>query len=147
APEPAQQQGPGGRAHGGRGRCGAARRGAGQGGAHPGGVPRQVGSRTFPKAGRTQVERPSRNLLPITDKAMKYISTRGGVAPQSFEDVVLAGLAPDGGLFVPESLPSYSTEEIASWAGLPYTELAFRVMAPFIDGAVPDEELRRIIAI
>ncbi|MFA5549504.1 MAG: threonine synthase [Porticoccaceae bacterium] len=77
---------------------------------------------------------------------MKYISTRGGVAPQSFEDVVLAGLAPDGGLFVPESLPAYSTEEIASWAGLPYTELAFRVMAPFIDGAVPDEELRRIIA-
>ncbi|HLS99592.1 MAG TPA: threonine synthase, partial [Porticoccaceae bacterium] len=77
---------------------------------------------------------------------MKYISTRGGVAPQSFEDVVLAGLAPDGGLFVPESLPAYSTEEIASWAGLPYTELAFRVVAPFIDGAVPDEELRRIIA-
>ena len=77
---------------------------------------------------------------------MKYISTRGGVAPQSFEDVVLAGLAPDGGLFVPETLPRFSAEEIAGWAGLPYTELAFRVMAPFIDGAVPDEALRRIIA-
>lgn len=76
---------------------------------------------------------------------MKYISTRGGVAPQSFEQVVLAGLAADGGLFVPESLPSFSVEDIAGWRGLSYTELAFRVMAPFVDGAVPDDELRRII--
>ncbi|MFA5493179.1 MAG: threonine synthase [Porticoccaceae bacterium] len=76
---------------------------------------------------------------------MKYISTRGGVAPQSFEQVVLAGLAPDGGLFVPQTLPAYSAEEIAGWAGLSYAELAFRVMAPFVAGAVPDDELRRII--
>ena len=41
---------------------------------------------------------------------MKYISTRGGVAPQNFEDVVLTGLAPDGGLFVPETLPTFSRE-------------------------------------
>jgi threonine synthase len=76
---------------------------------------------------------------------MKYISTRGGVSPQNFEDVVLTGLAPDGGLFVPETLPSYSKAEIASWATLSYTELAFKVMAPFVNGAIPDAELKRII--
>ncbi|MFA5632506.1 MAG: threonine synthase [Porticoccaceae bacterium] len=76
---------------------------------------------------------------------MKYISTRGGVTPQTFEDVVLAGLAPDGGLFVPESLPRLSRDEIASWAGLDYRSLAFRVMAPFVAGAIPDAELKRII--
>jgi threonine synthase len=76
---------------------------------------------------------------------MKYISTRGGVEPQSFEDVVLTGLAPDGGLFVPQNVPTFSQQEIASWAGLHYNELAFKVMAPFVAGAIPDEELKRII--
>ncbi len=54
---------------------------------------------------------------------MKYISTRGGGEPQNFEDVVLTGLAPDGGLYVPEELPTFSTEEIASWAGLSYIRI------------------------
>lgn len=76
---------------------------------------------------------------------MKYISTRGGVAPQSFEDVVLTGLAPDGGLFVPQTVPTFSKEEIASWAGLPYNELAFKIMAPFVAGAIPEDELKKII--
>ncbi len=76
---------------------------------------------------------------------MKYISTRGGVAPQSFEDVVLTGLAPDGGLFVPESLPEFSREQIAAWADLDYKGLAFEVIAPFVGGALDDDELRRII--
>lgn len=76
---------------------------------------------------------------------MKYISTRGDAPALSFEDVVLTGLAPDGGLYVPEQLPSFSREEIASWAGLPYNELAFKVMAPFVDGAIPDADLQAII--
>ncbi len=76
---------------------------------------------------------------------MKYLSTRGGTPPQTFEQVVLTGLAPDGGLFVPETLPSYSRDQIASWRGLSYTELAFEVMAPFVDGAIPDEDLKGII--
>lgn len=76
---------------------------------------------------------------------MKYISTRGGGQPRSFDDVVLAGLAPDGGLYVPETLPTFSSEEIASWAGLEYDELACKVMTPFVGGAVPDEEFKRII--
>ncbi len=76
---------------------------------------------------------------------MKFISTRGGVAPQTFEQVVLTGMAPDGGLFVPESLPGFGADEMASWAGLPYTELAFRVMSPFVGDSVPGPELKRII--
>ena len=51
---------------------------------------------------------------------MKYISTRGGVEPKSFEDVVLTGLAEDGGLFVPQQMPKFSVEEIASWSELSY---------------------------
>lgn len=76
---------------------------------------------------------------------MKYISTRGQAPALSFEDVVLTGLAPDGGLYVPETIPSFSKEEIASWAGLPYQELAFKVMKPFIAGALSDEEFKKII--
>ncbi len=76
---------------------------------------------------------------------MKYISTRGEATPLSFEDVVLTGLAPDGGLYVPETLPTFSQEEIASWAGLSYQELAFKVIAPFVAGEVPDADLQKII--
>lgn len=76
---------------------------------------------------------------------MKYISTRGTAPALSFEDVVLTGMAPDGGLFVPEHLPQFSSDEIASWVGLPYTQLAFKVMSPFVAGAIPDRDLRRII--
>lgn len=77
---------------------------------------------------------------------MKYISTRGQAPALSFEEVVLTGLAPDGGLYVPETLPKFSKEEIASWAGLSYQELAFKVMQPFIAGALSDEEFKEIIA-
>ncbi len=77
---------------------------------------------------------------------MKYISTRGQAPALSFEEVVLTGLAPDGGLYVPETLSKFSKEEIASWAGLSYQELAFKVMQPFIAGALSDEEFKDIIA-
>lgn len=76
---------------------------------------------------------------------MKYISTRGQAPALSFEEVVLTGLAPDGGLYVPETLPTFTKEEIASWAGLSYQELAFNVMKPFVAGAVSDEEFKKII--
>jgi threonine synthase len=77
---------------------------------------------------------------------VKYISTRGQAPVLSFEDAVLAGLATDGGLYVPETLPQFSQQEIASWAGLSYQELAFKVMAPFVDGEIPDDDLRELIA-
>ncbi|PCK01013.1 MAG: threonine synthase, partial [Alteromonadaceae bacterium] len=77
---------------------------------------------------------------------MKYISTRGEAPSLSFEDVVLTGLASDGGLYVPEKLPHFSKEEISSWVGLDYQSLAFKVIAPFVNGEIPDEDLRQLIA-
>ena len=76
---------------------------------------------------------------------MKYISTRGGGEPKNFEDVVLTGLAPDGGLYVPQELPKFSTEEIASWAGLSYQDLALKIITPFVDGAIPQADLKKLI--
>lgn len=76
---------------------------------------------------------------------MKYISTRGEAPELSFEEVVLAGLASDGGLYVPEKLPVFSKDEIASWCGLGYKELAFNIMSPFIDGEIPDKDLKTLI--
>ncbi len=76
---------------------------------------------------------------------MKYISTRGQSPALNFEEAVLAGLASDGGLYVPETIPQFSRDEIASWAGLSYQELAFRVMAPFVAGELSDDDLRSLI--
>lgn len=76
---------------------------------------------------------------------MKFISTRGQAPALSFEEVVLTGLASDGGLYVPETIPQFSAEEIASWRGLPYRDLAFKVMSPFVEGALTDAELKDII--
>ncbi len=77
---------------------------------------------------------------------MKYISTRGEAPSLSFEEVVLTGLASDGGLYVPESIPQFSRDEIASWAGLSYQELAFKIMTPFVAGEIPDADLKKLIA-
>ncbi|WP_349256998.1 threonine synthase [Salinisphaera sp.] len=76
---------------------------------------------------------------------MRYISTRGAAPALDFEQVVLTGLAPDGGLYVPETLPEFSHDELAAMAGLPYTEIAFRVMRPFVGGAIGDADFRRLI--
>ncbi|WP_417507585.1 threonine synthase [Marinomonas gallaica] len=76
---------------------------------------------------------------------MKYVSTRGQAPTLGFGDVLLAGLASDGGLYVPEKLPTFSQEEIASWASLSYQELAFKVMWPFVEGEVPESEFKRMI--
>lgn len=76
---------------------------------------------------------------------MKYISTRGQAPSLTFEEAVLAGLASDGGLYVPETIPQFSPEEIASWAGLSYQELAFNIMSPFMAGEIPEGDLRGLI--
>ena len=62
---------------------------------------------------------------------MRYISTRGGAAPVTFEDVLLAGLAPDGGLYVPEAWPRFTPDEIAGFASQPYAAVAARVLKAF----------------
>ena len=76
---------------------------------------------------------------------MKYISTRGNSPALNFEEVMLTGLAPDGGLYVPESLPVFSKEKIAGFKGLSYSELAFEVMQPFVSDCISDEDFRAIV--
>ncbi|WP_138465417.1 threonine synthase [Poseidonocella sp. HB161398] len=77
---------------------------------------------------------------------MRYVSTRGNAPVLSFEEAMLTGLARDGGLYVPETIPVLSADEIAALAGLSYEEAAFRVMRPFTGDAFSDEEFRGIIA-
>ncbi|WP_085903960.1 threonine synthase [Kiloniella majae] len=76
---------------------------------------------------------------------MKYISTRGQAEALNFDDVLLAGLARDGGLYLPESWPQFSAEEIRDMAGQPYTEIVFRVVKPFVAGVIPDPDLKAIV--
>ena len=76
---------------------------------------------------------------------MKYISTRGQAPVLGFEDTMLSGLARDGGLYVPESWPVMTRDQIAALAGLPYEEVAYRVMAPFVGDAFSEEEFRGCI--
>jgi threonine synthase len=76
---------------------------------------------------------------------MRYISTRGEAPALNFADVLLAGLASDGGLYVPESLPTFSKDEIASWAGLSYADLAFKVIKPFVEECISDADLKSMI--
>ena len=77
---------------------------------------------------------------------MKYISTRGGGEPQTFEQVLLTGLAPDGGLYVPTELPRIDATQMADWKNLSYVDLAVEVVAPFVGDTLPRSELERIIA-
>ncbi|SMH58865.1 threonine synthase [Azospirillum agricola] len=76
---------------------------------------------------------------------MQYVSTRGAAPVLGFEDVLLAGLARDGGLYVPASWPQFSADEIRSLRGLPYSEIAVRVMLPFLGGAIAEDAFRAIV--
>ena len=73
---------------------------------------------------------------------MHYVSTRGQAAPLDFTEVTLAGLASDGGLFVPDRWPTLSRAEIAALAGASYVDTAVAVMRPFVAGALDDTALR-----
>lgn len=75
---------------------------------------------------------------------MKYISTRGGAEPQTFCDILLGGLAPDGGLYLPESYPQVSPAELAEWRALPYHALALRILQKFIDD-IPACDLKVLV--
>jgi len=77
---------------------------------------------------------------------MRYISTRGNAPVLSFEEAMLTGLARDGGLYVPETIPQMSAEDIRALRGLSYEEVAFRVMRPFIGDTFTDAEFKEIIA-
>jgi threonine synthase len=75
---------------------------------------------------------------------MRYVSTRGGMAPQSFRRILLGGLAPDGGLVVPEAYPRLSGAELAALRGRPYPELAFEIIRRFVDD-IPPADLKKLI--
>jgi threonine synthase len=75
---------------------------------------------------------------------VRYVSTRGEAPPLGFIDVTLAGLARDGGLYMPESWPRLSRDTIASFAGCPYAEVAVEVIRPFVGDALSEAELSRM---
>lgn len=76
---------------------------------------------------------------------MKYVSTRGDAPSLKFEDVLLAGLARDGGLYVPETWPQFSADEIRDFQGQSYCEIAQKVMAPFVGECIDEGEFKRLI--
>lgn len=75
---------------------------------------------------------------------MRYVSTRGAAPDLSFEDVLLTGLARDGGLYVPAEWPIFSPEQWRALRGKPYAEVAAAVIQPFVGDAIPADELLEI---
>ena len=75
---------------------------------------------------------------------MRYVSTRGAAPALDFEAATLAGLAADGGLYVPDTWPRFTPDRIAGLAGLSYAETAAIVLQPFVGDALPPEELRAL---
>ncbi len=75
---------------------------------------------------------------------MEYISTRGSAKTLDFEGVTLAGLASDGGLYVPAEWPQFSADDIAAMRGLSYVELAVKLMMPFVTPSLTEDELRAL---
>ncbi|MFT4190705.1 MAG: threonine synthase [Comamonas sp.] len=76
---------------------------------------------------------------------MKYRSTRGDATPRAFCEILLEGLAPDGGLYLPERYPQVDAATLTRWRGLSYAELAFEILSLYIDD-IPAEDLRAIAA-
>ena len=76
---------------------------------------------------------------------MQFVSTRGEAPVLGFSDAVLSGLASDGGLYLPESWPQISPDEIASFAGKPYADVAFAVISRFVGDEIPAATLKSIL--
>ena len=81
---------------------------------------------------------------PLEDGLTRYLSTRGEAPSLGFCDVMLTGLARDGGLYVPESWPQFAPETIASFFGRPYWEVAVDVIRPFVANEISDADLGRM---
>jgi threonine synthase len=77
---------------------------------------------------------------------MRYVSTRGSAPVLNFEEALLTGLARDGGLYVPETIPTLSREDLAEMATMSYEDVAFKVMRPFIGDTFTDAEFKQLIA-
>ena len=118
--------------------------GAGADRAHPQRRAELIGSHasgcaaSLPPEGRSAVLGPD-----SADVAMRYISTRGDATPRAFSDILLEGLAPDGGLYLPERYPSVDADMLARWRALPYADLAFEILSLYIDD-IPADDLRAL---
>ena len=75
---------------------------------------------------------------------MRYVSTRGGAKPQAFTEILLGGLAPDGGLFLPEEFPKLGPADLSAMHGMSYRELAFAILSKFADD-IPSDDLKRLV--
>lgn len=75
---------------------------------------------------------------------MRYVGTRGGAKPLPFTEILLEGLAPEGGLFVPEECPKLTASELAAMRSMSYPELAFAILAKFADD-IPSDDLKRLV--
>jgi len=75
---------------------------------------------------------------------VKYLSTRGDATPRGFGDILLEGLAPDGGLYLPTHYPQVDAATLARWRGLPYAELAFEILSLYVDD-IPADDLRTLL--
>lgn len=76
---------------------------------------------------------------------MKYVSTRGEASKLSFEEVLITGLARDGGLYLPETWPTFSKDEISAMHGMSYQEIAFKVMSPYVCPEIPEDDFKGLI--
>jgi threonine synthase len=75
---------------------------------------------------------------------LKYLSTRGDATPRGFSEILLEGLAPDGGLYLPATYPNVDAVTLTRWRGLKYHELAFEILSLYIDD-IPADDLRRLV--
>src|SRR4051812_34831623 len=76
---------------------------------------------------------------------MKYVSTRGAAPVLEFADVLLAGLARDGGLYVPDAWPELGPDALSRYATAPYAEVAFEVMWPFVEGSIAADAFAALV--
>ena len=111
------------------------------------GVENALWCRTIAPGARSIISRYQRlggSLAPLEGGLTRYISTRGEAPVLGFCDVMLTGLARDGGLYVPETWPQLSPETIAGFFGRPYWEVAVEVIRPFVGGEISDADLGRM---
>ena len=76
---------------------------------------------------------------------MKYLSTRGDQTARGFSEILLEGLAPDGGLYLPTHYPKVDAATLTRWRGLSYAELAFEILSLYIDD-IPAADLKRLVS-
>ncbi len=76
---------------------------------------------------------------------MKYVSTRGQAPTLGFSDALLAGLARDGGLYLPQDYPQFSPEQIRALRGKSYVDIALAVLSPFVDGEIPQADFEKMV--